>query len=97
MSANEELHEQMHGARDPFERTVAASMAIIAALLAIVSVLGQHFNTEELLRTGKCRPMGLFASERHPTLLGPSRAGHAHRFESGLEPRSTLRKGGRAV
>ena len=50
MSANEELHEQMHGARDPFERTVAASMAIIAALLAIVSVLGQHFNTEELLK-----------------------------------------------
>lgn len=50
MSANEELDEHVHSARDPFERTVAATMAIIAALLAIVSVLGQHFNTEELLR-----------------------------------------------
>src|SRR5947209_11233522 len=50
MSATEELQEQIHRTHDPFERTVAASMAIIAALLAIVSVLGQHFNTEELLR-----------------------------------------------
>jgi hypothetical protein len=29
---------------------VAGNMAIVAALLAIVSVLGQHYNTEELLK-----------------------------------------------
>lgn len=49
MSANEEIQEQVHAAHGPFERTVAGTIAIIAALLAIISVLGQHFNTEELL------------------------------------------------
>lgn len=49
MSANDEIQEQVHAAHDPFQRTVAGTMAIIAALLAIISVLGQHFNTEELL------------------------------------------------
>lgn len=50
MSAEEEVEEHVHHARDPFDKTVAGSMAIIAALLAVVSVAGQHFNTEELLR-----------------------------------------------
>lgn len=50
MAANEELEEHVHHAANPFDKTVAATMAIIAALLAVVSVLGQHFNTEELLR-----------------------------------------------
>lgn len=49
MSAEEEIEEQLHHAENPFDKTVAGSMAIIAALLAVVSVLGQHFNTEELL------------------------------------------------
>ncbi|MBV8549671.1 MAG: DUF4337 domain-containing protein [Acidobacteriaceae bacterium] len=49
MSANEEVGEHVHHAQDPFDKTVAGSMAIIAALLAIVSVLGTHFNTEKLL------------------------------------------------
>ena len=49
MSANEELQEHVHHAQDPFDKRVAASMAIIAALLAVVSVLGQHLQTEELL------------------------------------------------
>jgi hypothetical protein len=49
MSVNEELEEHVHHAQDPFDKTVAATMAIIAALLAIVSVLGQHFTTETLL------------------------------------------------
>ncbi len=53
MSANEELEEHVHHAQDPFDKTVAGSMAIIAALLAVVSVLGQHFNTEKLLLQGK--------------------------------------------
>jgi hypothetical protein len=53
MSANEEVEEHLHHAHEPFDKIVAGSMAIIAALLAVVSVLGQHFNTEELLMQGK--------------------------------------------
>jgi hypothetical protein len=49
MSVNEELSEQTEHAKDPFDRNVAVTMAIIAAGLAIVSVLGQVFATEELL------------------------------------------------
>ena len=49
MSAEEELQEHVHHAHDPFDKRVAGSMAIIAAALAVVSVLGQHFNTEKLL------------------------------------------------
>lgn len=49
MSANEELEEHVHHAHEPFDKMVAGSMAIIAAGLAIVSVLGQHYNTEIIL------------------------------------------------
>src|SRR2546423_12274242 len=49
MAVNEELEEHVHHAHDPFDKTVAGTMAIIAALLAVVSVLGQHFQAEELL------------------------------------------------
>lgn len=45
----EQVEEQIHHAQNPFDKTVAGTMAIIAALLAVVSVLGQHFNTEKLL------------------------------------------------
>src|SRR5579875_2264342 len=53
MSAQEEVEEHIHHAQDPFDKTVAGTMAIIAALLAVVSVLAQHFNTEKLLAQGK--------------------------------------------
>jgi hypothetical protein len=49
MPGHEEVEEHVHHAQNPFDKTVAGCMAIIAALLAIVSVLGQHFNTEKLL------------------------------------------------
>lgn len=49
MAANEELTENAEHAREPFDRKVAVSMAAIAAALAITSVLGQVFATEELL------------------------------------------------
>jgi len=49
MSANEELTEHVHHAQEPFDKRVAASMAIIAALLAIVSVGAHIYTTEELL------------------------------------------------
>ena len=60
MSAEEELQEHVHHAHDPFDKMVAASMAIIAALLAVVSVLGQHFNTEELLMQAKASDQWAF-------------------------------------
>ncbi len=50
MSAEEEVKEHVEQAHEPFNKVVAGSMAIIAALLAVVSVLGQHYNTEELLK-----------------------------------------------
>ncbi|HTU43841.1 MAG TPA: DUF4337 domain-containing protein [Bryobacteraceae bacterium] len=53
MSAQEEVEEHVHHAHDPFDKTVAGTMAIIAAFLAVVSVLAQHFNTEKLLLQGK--------------------------------------------
>ncbi|MBV9266977.1 MAG: DUF4337 domain-containing protein [Acidobacteriaceae bacterium] len=52
MAGPEEVDEQVHHAHesgDPFDKIVAGVMATIAALLAIVSVLGQHFNTEKVL------------------------------------------------
>ncbi|MBV9083389.1 MAG: DUF4337 domain-containing protein [Acidobacteriaceae bacterium] len=53
MPAEEEVSEHVHHAQDPFDKAVAGTMAIIAALLAVVSVLGQHFNTEKLLTQQK--------------------------------------------
>ena len=49
MSEQEEISEHIHHAQEPFDKLVAGTMAIVAALLAIVSVAGQHFNTEKLL------------------------------------------------
>lgn len=49
MSVHQELEEHAQHARHPFDKTVAAAMAIIAAILAVVTVIGQHFNTEKLL------------------------------------------------
>src|SRR5215472_12203244 len=56
MSPAEEAHESAEHsehAKDPFDKRVAATMAIIAAALAIVSVLGQISTTEELLSQQK--------------------------------------------
>jgi Domain of unknown function (DUF4337) len=53
MSAHEEVEEHVHHAHDPFDKTVAGTMAIMAAFLAVVSVLSQYFNTEKLLAQGK--------------------------------------------
>jgi len=60
MAVNEELEEHVHHAHDPFDKTVAGSMAIIAALLAVVSVLGQHFQAEELLSQQKASDQWAF-------------------------------------
>jgi uncharacterized protein YbjQ (UPF0145 family) len=49
VSIEEELHEHAEHARAPFEKRVAATMATIAAALAMVSVLGHLTTTEELV------------------------------------------------
>src|ERR1700741_3019948 len=49
MSVEEELQEETEKAKEPFEKKVAATMAILAAFLAVVSVLGHIMTTEELL------------------------------------------------
>ncbi len=49
MSVEEELQEGIEKAKEPFEKAVAATMAILAAFLAVVSVLGHIMTTEELL------------------------------------------------
>lgn len=49
MSANEELEEHAHHAKEPFDKKVAVTMAIIAALLATVSVGAHICANEELL------------------------------------------------
>src|SRR4029077_13744158 len=53
MSTTEELQEHAEHAKDPFDKRVAGTMAIIAAALAIVSVVGHIFTTEELLKQQK--------------------------------------------
>jgi len=53
MSVDEELKEQAEHAKEPFDRKVALSMAVIAAAMAIVSVAGQILVTEELLNQQK--------------------------------------------
>ena len=49
MSVEDELKEHAEHAKAPFDKRVAATMAIIAAALAVVSVLGHLFTTEELV------------------------------------------------
>jgi hypothetical protein len=53
MSVEEELTEHAEHAKAPFDKKVAASMAVIAAGLAVVSVFGQLFANEELLAQAK--------------------------------------------
>jgi|SRR5580658_3022898 hypothetical protein len=57
MSAEEELQEHAREAKEPFDKRVAATMAIIAATLAVVSVSGQIMTTHELLAQAKASDM----------------------------------------
>jgi hypothetical protein len=53
MSVEEELQEHAEHAHNPFDKRVAGTMAIIAAALAVVSVMGHLMTTEELLNQQK--------------------------------------------
>jgi hypothetical protein len=48
MSVDEELQEHTEHAKEPFDKKVAGTMAILAAFLAVVSVGGQIMISEEL-------------------------------------------------
>lgn len=60
MSVEEELQEHAEHAKDPFERKVALSMAVVAALMAIVSVMGHILTTDELLAQQKASDQWAF-------------------------------------
>ena len=53
METAEELQEDIEKVKEPFDKKVAATMAILAAALAVVSVLGQIEITDELLKQQK--------------------------------------------
>ena len=53
MSVEEELKENVEHAKEPFDRKVALTMAVIAAVMAIVTVAGHVLTTEELLNQQK--------------------------------------------
>jgi hypothetical protein len=53
MSVDEELHEHAEHAKEPFDKKVAVTMAVIAAMLAIDGVMGHLLTTEELLHQQK--------------------------------------------
>jgi len=53
MSVEDELQEHAEHAKEPFDRNVALTMAVVAAVMAIVSVAGQILTTEELLNQQK--------------------------------------------
>lgn len=57
MAVHDEVEEHVHHAHEAFDKVVAGCMAVIAAVLAIVSLLGQHFNTEKLLTQQKASDM----------------------------------------
>src|SRR5579884_2452462 len=60
MEATEEVKEHAEHAREPFDKRVAATMAIIAAALALVSVTGHIATTEELLLQQKASDQWAF-------------------------------------
>ena len=60
MSIEEELHEHAEHARAPFDKKVAATMACIAAALAIVGVFGHLATTEEILSQQKASDQWAF-------------------------------------
>lgn len=49
MSADDEVQEHLHHASGAWDKGVAGTMAIIAAAIAVVTVLAQHLNSEQLL------------------------------------------------
>lgn len=65
MSVAEELHEHAEHAHEPFDKRVAATMAIIAAGLAFVSVLGHFYTTEEIVLQQRAADQWAFSQAKN--------------------------------
>src|SRR5579871_6278474 len=103
MSVEEELREHSEHAQNPFDKRVAATMAIIAAALALVSVLGHIATTEELLLQQKASDQWAFyqaksirryESEIARDLLATMSAQNAKQIQSYSENSDRYRKEG---
>ncbi len=64
MSVEEELHHHAEHASSSFDKKVAATMAIIAAGLAVVSVLGHICTTEEIVLQQRAADQWAFAQAK---------------------------------
>lgn len=53
MGLEEELKEQIEKVKDSFEKQVAGTMAVLAAALAVVTVMGHMSTTEEIVNQAK--------------------------------------------
>ena len=60
MSVEEELQEHAEHAKEPFDKRVAVTMAIIAAIIAVVGVMAHIYTTEELLDQQKASDQWAF-------------------------------------
>jgi hypothetical protein len=94
MSVEDELKEHAEHARAPFEKRVAATMAIIAAALAVVSVMGHLFTTEELVNQQRASDQWSFfqgkknreyQSEIAKDLLTAAKSDRAAEYAANLE------------
>jgi hypothetical protein len=64
MSVQQQLKQTAEEVKHPFDRKVAASMAIIAAVLAIVAVLGHNTSTRAVLRQQEASDQWAFAQAK---------------------------------
>jgi len=98
MGPEHELEEAAEKAREPFDRTVGATMAIVAAALALVSVLGSVSITEELLEQQKASDQWAYyqsksirryqsesAADVLRALSGPAAAGAAKKYDANAD------------
>jgi hypothetical protein len=98
MGAEHELEEAAEKAREPFDRIVGATMAIVAAILALVSVLGHLTTTEELLHQQKAsdqwayyqsKSIRRYQSESAADVLraipGPAAAAAAKKYDANVD------------
>ena len=98
MGSEHELEEAAEKAREPFDRVVGATMATVAVVLALVSVLGQMKTTEELLAQQKAsdqwayyqaksirRYQSEFAGDVLRVLPGPAAAAAGKKYDANVE------------
>lgn len=93
MSIEEELHEHAEHAKEPFDKRVAATMAGIAAALAIVAVFADLTTTEEIVNQQKAsdqwsyyqaKSIRRYESEIARDLLTVARSEKAAAYEKNL-------------